>query len=255
MKRLDFRTENWQGPAGRTLQQGVKWDGTDFFVYQADRTTTGENLVIRRYDKDLTYKGYLTIVNGGHGTTCGVIHINPTTSRHIIPAGAKGIRVIDYQIGNPNPVGNHTISAVGYCSAVSCNNGANRLSVRKGGATQTVTWYDRDKILLNKGGSPALLKYSFKTPSKSTFQGHYNWQDSDFFHWETDGVPRGSKTYRTWIDEYREGKKFGTLITTGLVGVKCEPEGLMGYGSNLYAVKKALTNGNNKLHLVAIQIR
>lgn len=254
MKRLDFHTNNWTGPAGRTLQQGVKWDGTDFYVYQADKVPGGENLVIRRYDSNLTYRGYLTIPNGGHGSTTGVIRINPTTSRHILPAMSQGIRVVDYQVGNPKPVNNHLISTVGHCSAVSCNNGRNRLSVRKGGSTQTVNWYNRDDVLAGKKVE-SLLKFSFKTPSRSTFQGHYNWNDSDFFHWETDGVPRGSANYRTWIDEYKNGKHVRKLDTTALVNRKAEPEGLMGYQAGLYAVKKAFTSGNVKLHLVAIQIQ
>ena len=254
MKRIDFNTNNWTGPAGRTLQQGVKWDGTDFWVIQADRRPGGEDTIFRRYDNNLIYKGYATGKNFGHGSTTGVIRINATTTRHITPALSSGIRIADYVIGNPNLQNVRVIGNVGHCSAVSCNNKANRLSIRKGGSTQTVTWYNRDEIITGKKPNP-LLKFSFKTPARATFQGLYNWGNSDFFHWETDGVPRGSTTYRTWVDEYVNGKHVKKLDTTGLVSRKAEPEGLLGYGTGLYAVKKAPTSGNNKLHLVAVQIR
>ena len=232
---LKFSVRGWKGPAGYGFVQGLKWAGRDFYIYQADKTAAGENLIIRRYDAKLNYKGYLTIVNGGHGSTTGVIQIDPITSRHLIPAGSRGIRVVDYVIGNSgNPV-SRFIDTVGYCSAISCNNTANRLSVRKGGGTQTVTWFNRDAVL--KGDKPEpLFKFSFPTPKNATFQGHYNFGDSDFFHWENDQV-RGSKNYRCWAERWTNGKRVAVLDTKPFQP-KGEPQGFMGFNGKLYFVKR-----------------
>ena len=239
---LEFSVGEWTGPAGFSLIQGLKWAGRDYFVYQADKKAGGEDLVIRRYGPDRKYKGFLTIPNGGHGSSTGVMQINDTTSRHFIPADERGIRVVDYVIGNPGTPKSSFLGAVGWCSAVSVNNSANRFSVRKGGGKQTVTWFNRDAILKGEKPEPE-LKYSFDTPSSATFQGHYNFGDSDYFHWETAGPPRGSARYRSWAERWQKGKKVATLNTTPWQP-KGEPQGFAGINGKLYFVKRV--GGLNK---------
>lgn len=239
---LIFSVRNWTGPGGVSLIQGAKWAGRDFFVYQADRIGSRENLIIRRYDSNRNYKGYLTVVDGGHCSSTGVIQVDDKTSRHILPAGDRGIRVVDYVIGNPGTPKSVFLSGTGYCSAVSCNNSANRLSVRKGGSTQTITWFNRDDILANRKTEP-LFKFSFKTPANATFQGHYNFGDSDFFHWESDNAPRGSKNYRSYAERWQNGKRVSVLNTTPWQP-KGEPQGFLGFNGKLYFVKRV--GGLNK---------
>ena len=88
---VHFRSTGWEGPAGLNLQQGVKWNGKEYFVFQGDKTTTGENLVIRRYDASLNYRGYQTAKNGGHGSAGGVTLLNQTTTRIYTHGGNRGL--------------------------------------------------------------------------------------------------------------------------------------------------------------------
>lgn len=253
MTRLEFKTTNWSGPGGTAFQQGVKWGGKDFYVYQSNKIAGREDVIIRRYSGDLTYKGYQTIAGPGgdfHASTTGVIQLTDTISRHILPAYGRGICLVDYEVGNAASPKKTYLPNAGYASAVSCNNSAGILSVRKGGSKQTVTWLDRDKIL-SGGKSEDLLKYSFATPKGATFQGHYSFGDSDYFAWETDDVTRGSKNYRCWADRWKNGKKVATLDTTALIARTCEPEGFMGYMNQLFVVKKMFGKGR---HLVAVSV-
>lgn len=248
--KLVYPTNNWSGPGGTDLQQGVKWSGLDHFVYQADAVPGGENLIIRRYNPDLTYKGYLTVLGGGHGTSCGVIQISPTVSKHLIPMGKRGIGIATYVVGGNASTRPVIIPAdVGWCSALSVNNAINRVVVRKGGTRQTVNWYNRDQLLAGQAVKTA-GEYSFATPAGATFQGLYNFGNSDFFSWEKD-IYRKSKNYRCWIDQYTNGKKVHTFDITNLISRTGEPEGLMGYKGKLYCVKKVF--GQHK-HLEAVPI-
>ena len=244
---LTFSVADWTGPAGVSLLQGAKWAGRDFFVYQADRLSGREDLIIRRYDSQRKYKGYLTVVRGGHGSSTGVIQVNETTSRHLIPAGDRGILAVDYIIGNAGTPPRKIFNTVGYCSAVSCNNSANRLSVRKGGSSQTITWYNRDKILAGEKPQDD-FRFSFPTPKNATFQGHYNFGDSDYFHWETEGIKRGTKGYRSWAERWTNGKKVATLDTTPWFRTG-EPQGFLGYNNALYFCKRV--GGLNRQRFMA----
>lgn len=251
MQYMDFSAAEW--PGGNSFVQGLKWAGSDFYIYQGDLVVGGENTIIHRYDANHAYKGHLTIPKGGHASATGVMQINPTTSRHIIPAETRGIRVLDYVVGKPTPQNTNFFSSVGYCSGVSCNNDKKRLSIRKGGSKQIVTWYDRDAVLAGNKVVP-LLKYQFNTPTGGVnYQGHYNFGNSDFFAWELDlNGNRASKRYRAWVDQYLNGKKVATLDVTrwgSVPGKKfnAEIQGLMAYRGILHVVKRVGPTGPSRI--------
>ncbi len=227
--------------------QGAKYDGESYFVYQADPGPGGEDLIIRLYNTSRQYQGYLRVPNGGHASTAGVTNMGKGVSRHLIPAGAKGIFAVNYRIGNSGTPSKKYYPHVGYCSAVAVNNSNEIIVARKGGAVNTITWLPLESVMAGEK-PPPILRYSFRTPAGVRFQGHYNWLGVDYYAWESDPPKRNSRNYHTFITWYERGKYGGIIDTTAYLRGNSEPQGFMVNNNGLHFVKRY--GGNNSKRTV-----
>lgn len=104
--KVTLRLKAWNGsPAGRTLIQGTAWDPINrcWWIWQADDVAgrKQQTVVIRRHDADGTYRGYITLVDAGHGSSIGV---EPFLggARFWVGHATKGAGYVTYRIGDPS---------------------------------------------------------------------------------------------------------------------------------------------------------
>lgn len=96
---LTFPLKDWAGVSGRSLIQGVKWDGSRFLIAQADDVGKEfEDVVLHEHAADLSYTGKSqTLKQAGHGSSIG---LEPVPGGTRVWIGHKTLGVGFYLFGD-----------------------------------------------------------------------------------------------------------------------------------------------------------
>lgn len=199
----------------RTLVQGLKWSGREWFAHQAVRRGLTEDTVLHRYSADGTYRDSMTLRSAGHGTTCSVIVQNGVAWVWLSWGGP--VCKIKYRPGTFKSTSAQVVGALGKGNP-SLSPTGRWCTVRRGLSGE------RDEFKTwDLGGDLPKLVGSFvaKRPTGAPMQGHQSWKGEVFCaygasgkasvikHWDKSGKPLGALDTSAW---HRTGEAEGLTV-------------------------------------------